>query len=272
MSENEKKVKTGFLYGAFDMLEIRDLNAIELANEECENLVVGVYSDEMYERLKGEKPKIPFEDRKILAEYVKGVDYVIEIDDPDEIFKEENKAKLVEILKKEMQEKKEREKEKKNTNKKYKVGYIQGTFDMFHRGHLNLFINALNCCETIIVGVNSDDFVKKRKNKIPIINIEDRMRVAKSIKGVREVYSMDTMDKMQIVEMFKEKGIKFDAICAGDDLKGKEVYSNNLEEELKKIGIHMEWFKYTDKVSSTALRKQLGLDANGNKIQSGEEK
>ena len=266
MEENNEKIKTGLIHGSFDMLETRDVDAINLAKEECKTLVVGVYSDEMYERLKGKKPEIPFKDRKILAEYVKGVDYVIEIDDQDDLYKEENKNKLREALKKEIEEKKKREEEK-NIKKKYKVGYIQGTFDMFHRGHLNLFINALKECETIIVGVNSDEFVQRRKHKVPVVPCDKRMIVADAIKGVKEVHSMDTMDKLEIAELYD-----FDVICLGDDLKGKEGYDENLETKLKEKGIDIIYFPYTKEVSSTALRKQLGLDANGNKIQSGEEK
>lgn len=131
MKNTGKKIKKWLLHGAFDMLEVRDVDAINLAKNECEELVIAVYSDEMYERLKGKKPEIPFEDRKILAENVKGVDYVIKIDSQNDLY--ENKEKLRELIKKEIEEKKAiiaEEKKEKNTKlgifKELLICFIEG--------------------------------------------------------------------------------------------------------------------------------------------------
>ena len=61
--------------------------------------------------------------------------------------------------------------------KKYKVGYTQGVYDMFHIGHLNLLNNARDLCEHLIVGVNSDELVTQYKHKLPVIPEEERRRL-----------------------------------------------------------------------------------------------
>ena len=70
--------------------------------------------------------------------------------------------------------------------KKFKIGYTQGTFDMFHVGHLNLLYNARNQCDKLIVGVNSDKLVKEYKDKTPIINENERLAIVQAIQYVDE--------------------------------------------------------------------------------------
>ena len=64
------------------------------------------------------------------------------------------------------------------------IGYTQGTYDMFHIGHLNLIKNAKRRCDYLIVGVNTDELVESYKNKRPIVPLEERAEIVRSIKYV----------------------------------------------------------------------------------------
>lgn len=109
------------------------------------------------------------------------------------------------------------------------IGYTQGTFDMFHVGHLNLIKNAKAHCDYLIVGVNADELVQSYKNKTPVISAENRAEILRSIKEVDECVVVDTLDKVEIA-----KTIPFEAIFIGDDWKGNGRWSNT-EIELENL-------------------------------------
>ena len=133
--------------------------------------------------------------------------------------------------------------------KKYKIGYTQGVYDMFHIGHLNLINQAKERCEYLIVGVNSDQLVERYKNKTPVICQEDRRTIVANIKAVDQAVMADTLDK---TEMLKQLG--FDAVFIGDDWKGSERWQKT-EEELSRFGVDVVYLAHTPDISSTALRK-----------------
>lgn len=135
--------------------------------------------------------------------------------------------------------------------KKYKIGFIQGVFDLFHVGHLNLLKKAKQNCETLIVGVNSDELVQEYKNKTPMINYDERAEIVKAIKYVDEVVQMNDRDKIVAAKKYG-----FDVLFMGDDWKGTDFY-NQMEEELKKEGVDIVYFPYTKSISSTIIRDKL---------------
>ena len=135
--------------------------------------------------------------------------------------------------------------------KKYKVGYVQGSFDMFHIGHLNIIKNAKSICDYLIVGVNSDEFMYSYKHKHPVIPVKERIEIIKALKYVDEAHIVNNMDKLEALEKFH-----YNALIMGDDYKGTEFY-NKVEKELKEKKVDVIYFPYTKTTSSTIVREKL---------------
>lgn len=135
--------------------------------------------------------------------------------------------------------------------KKYKIGYTQGVYDLFHVGHLNLLNNAKKFCDFLIVGINSDALVMEYKNKKPIINENQRAAIVKNIKSVDEVFIVSTLNKTEIVKKYK-----IDAVFIGSDWKGNERW-NAAEIELNSIGCDVVYLEHTDGISSSIIREKI---------------
>lgn len=134
--------------------------------------------------------------------------------------------------------------------KHYKIGYTQGVYDMFHIGHLNLLNSAKQYCDYLIVGVNSDELVKKYKNKTPVICEENRRLIVDNIKSVDKAIIAKTLDKYDMLKRFN-----FDVIFIGDDWKGSSRW-NETEMILKKYNVDVVYIPYTKDISSTKLSQQ----------------
>lgn len=132
--------------------------------------------------------------------------------------------------------------------KPYRIGYTQGTYDMFHIGHLNLLNQAKELCEVLIVGVNSDELVEAYKNKSPVVSAKDRKAIVENIKAVDECVIACTLDKVDAWKRYH-----FDAIFIGDDWKGNPRWAQT-EKDLAPLGAEVVYLKHTAGISSTYLR------------------
>lgn len=135
--------------------------------------------------------------------------------------------------------------------KKYKVGYTTGVYDMFHIGHLNILKRAKEQCETLIVGVSTDELVKDYKGKTPIIPYEERFAIVEAIKYVDRVVPQTSMDKMKAWEE-----LHFEVMFHGTDWKGSDMY-NKLIDQFREVGVEVVFLPHTAGVSSTLLSEVL---------------
>ena len=132
--------------------------------------------------------------------------------------------------------------------KKYKIGYTQGTFDMFHIGHLNLLHQASELCDSLIVGVNRDQLVNEYKHKVPVVNERDRAAIVAELRCVDKVVLCDTLSKTNAWQR-----LHFDAVFIGNDWQGNDRWRKT-ENDLKPLGAEVVYLQHTDGVSSSLLR------------------
>ena len=130
-----------------------------------------------------------------------------------------------------------------------KIGYLSGTFDLFHIGHLNLLRRAKAYCDYLVVGVHKD---ASHKGKSTFISFEERCEIVKSIKYVDKVIPSEKED----CDVFLKGIVKYDYLFVGSDYKGTERF-NRYERIFADKGVEIVYFPYTQGTSSSQLREAL---------------
>ena len=127
------------------------------------------------------------------------------------------------------------------------VGYLSGTFDLFHIGHLNLLHRAKEQCDYLIVGIHKSGAWKGKETYIPF---EERKAILKSICYVDKVVESFTEDSDAWSVYY------YDKLFVGSDYKGSQRF-NRYEEYFADKGVKIVYFPYTQGTSSTQLRKAI---------------
>ena len=70
---------------------------------------------------------------------------------------------------------------------------LSGGFDPVHKGHIRMFREAANLGANVIVGLNSDEWLTRKKGK-PFMSWSERAEILESCKFVNQVLPMDDSD------------------------------------------------------------------------------
>ncbi|QSX30200.1 adenylyltransferase/cytidyltransferase family protein [Shewanella cyperi] len=92
-----------------------------------------------------------------------------------------------------------------------------GTFDMFHVGHLNILERARKLGSHLTVGVSADALNFSKKQRYPICDQDERMRIISALKCVDDVFVEESLElKGEYIRRFNA-----DCLVMGDDWAGK---------------------------------------------------
>ena len=105
----------------------------------------------------------------------------------------------------------------KKTNKK--IVFTNGCFDLLHKGHRDLIKQSFSFGDILIVGLNSDESVKRLKGEDrPMQNEVERKNALLNTGYVNEVYIFDDDTPLELINL-----IKPDILVKGGDYTPNEI-------------------------------------------------
>ena len=102
----------------------------------------------------------------------------------------------------------------------YKKVFVNGTFDLLHRGHIELLNYARKQGCHVCVGIDTDDRVREKKGPTrPIFDQEERKYFLENLKAVDEVRFFSNDAELEgLVKSYQP-----DIMIVGSDWKDKSV-------------------------------------------------
>ena len=137
--------------------------------------------------------------------------------------------------------------------KKYSYALVSGGFDPVHIGHLELFKDAKKLAQSVIVLLNSDDWLTRKKGK-PFMNAEQRKTILEELLCVDKVILQTSDDDdsssaaiIELADKFRESNICF---CNGGD----RIDSRTIRESAvcQQYSVSLEYGVGGDKIASSS--------------------
>ena len=144
---------------------------------------------------------------------------------------------------------------------KYDVVIVSGGFDPVHVGHIRMILEAASLGEMVVVGVNSDEWLARKKGYV-FMPQEERLEIARSIKGVRFAMEFDDNDNSANDLIRKVRGLHPSASIAFAN--GGDRTKENIPEihTAKESHVELVWGIGGNKIQSSS---DLVSAANKNK-------
>lgn len=131
-----------------------------------------------------------------------------------------------------------------------KTVFTNGCFDILHVGHIRYLREAKKLGDKLVVGLNSDESIRRLKGKLRPINKQNaRKELLESLKFVDEVVIFKEDDPLRLI-----KSIKPDVLVKGSDYKKKDIVG---AEFVKSYGGKIVTVKFHKGYSTTESIKKI---------------
>ena len=135
-------------------------------------------------------------------------------------------------------------------NRERKIVFTNGCFDIVHRGHITYLNEAKKLGELLIVGLNSDESVKKLKGpERPINNEEDRKFLLENLKSVDWVEVFHDETPLDLI-----KKIMPDVLVKGGDWRVEQIVGSK---EVLQSGGEVKSLNFVDGFSTTSIIEKI---------------
>ncbi len=126
-----------------------------------------------------------------------------------------------------------------------KYVWVNGCFDILHRGHIELFKYAKSLGDYLVVGTDDDERVRTHKGTSRPINcLEDRVEILRSIKYIDDVVAFSSDEGLD-AEVLRSCAT---VMVVGSDYRNKNVIGSR----------HVKEVKFFDRIGGYSTTKILG--------------
>ena len=152
MSDKEKEYNV--ITGIFDIITKGIRRSVLEKSNGGKPLGIGVYTDEYCKQELMTNVMKSTEERMQIAKSFEGVDFVFSVDTKDH--------DKIDALAQQAYEDYLADKKKEEQPKRFKLGFVIGSFDMLHLGHLEHIDMTKQLCEKVIAVLKTDERIHKK--------------------------------------------------------------------------------------------------------------
>ena len=116
-------------------------------------------------------------------------------------------------------------------------GFIAGNFDVIHPGYVKTFKECKKNCDHFTILLHSDPTIERPNKLKPILSVEERTEILKSIKYIDDV-KVYTYEK-ELIQLIENS--KFSIRFLGDDYINKDFTGSDLNIPVHFISRNHDW-------------------------------